>query len=40
MEVIFTKDVWAFSRDRVNCPYYRGVRIREVSVRRGSTVLY
>ena len=26
MEVIFTKNVWAFSRDQENCPYYRGVR--------------
>ena len=25
-EVIFTKNVWAFSRDQVNCPYWRGVR--------------
>ena len=39
IEVIFTKNVWAFSRDQVNCPYQRGVRIREVFVRRGSTVL-
>ena len=38
IEVIFTKNVWAFSRDQENCPYYRGVRIREVSVMRGSTV--
>ena len=21
IEVIFTKNVWAFSRDQVNCPY-------------------
>ena len=26
IEVIFTKNVWAFSRDQVNCPYSRGVR--------------
>ena len=26
IEVIFTNNVWAFSRDQVNCPYYRGVR--------------
>ena len=38
IEVIFTKHVWTFSRDQVNCPYQRSVRIREVSVRRGSTV--
>ena len=34
----FTKNVWAFSQDQEHCPYYRGVRIREVSVMRGSTV--
>ena len=26
IEVIFTKNVWAFSRDQENCPYYTGVR--------------
>ena len=26
IEVIFTKNVWAFSRDQEHCPYYRGVR--------------
>ena len=26
IEVIFTKNVWAFSWDQVNCLYYRGVR--------------
>ena len=25
-EVIFTKNVWAFSRDKVNCLFQRGVR--------------
>lgn len=38
IEVIFTKNVWAFSRDQVNCPYQRGVHIREVSAPRSSTV--
>ena len=38
IEVTFTKNVWAFSWDQENCPYYRGVCIREVSVIRGSTV--
>ena len=26
IEVIFTKNVWAFSRDQENCPYEKGVR--------------
>ena len=26
IEVIYTKNVWAFSWDQENCPHYRGVR--------------
>ena len=26
IEVVFTKNVWVFYQDQVNCPYQRGVR--------------
>ena len=29
----------SFCRDKRNCPYKRGVRIKRVSVERGSTVI-
>ena len=34
IEVIFTKNVWAFSRDQVNCPYQRGVRKERFDCKR------
>ena len=38
--VNFKENVWAFlRRDKWNCPQYPGVRIKRVSVERGSTVL-
>lgn len=35
----FIENIWAFCGEQGNCPYYRVVRIREESVRRGWTVL-
>ena len=36
--VNFREKIWAFCRDKRNCPYKTGVRIKRVSVERGSTV--
>ena len=37
--VNFRENIWAFCRDKRNCPLYTGVHIKRVSVKRGSTVL-
>ena len=36
--VNFRGNIRAFCRDKQNCPYEAGVRIKRVSVQRGSTV--
>ena len=36
--VNFRGNIWAFCRDKRNCPLYAGARIKRVSVERSSTV--
>ena len=37
--VTFRENIWAFCRDKRNCSYKVGVRIKRLSVERGSTVM-
>ena len=38
--VIFRENIWTFCRDTRDCLLYPGVRIKRVSVERGSTVTF